>query len=95
MLAHMFVIYIYMILAYYCCRLPACCLHYRLLHSFVAGGVALQLHNNRMGISGFAQWYPFGIKGDGGAQSKKKGGGGPYQKADENMLFRFKIGERD
>ena len=57
--------------------------------------MALQLHNNRMGISGFAQWYPFGIKGDGGAQSKKKGGGGPYQKADENMLFRFKIVERD
>ena len=52
--------------------------------SYGIGGMALQLHSNRMGISGFAQWYPFGIK------SLKKGS---YQKADENILYRFRIKE--
>jgi hypothetical protein len=44
-------------------------------------GVGINLHNNRMGISGFAQWYPFGV-------------GSRYQKQDETAQFRFVIEER-
>ena len=51
--------------------------------SFGVGGMAFQLHSNRMGISGFAQWYPFGIKGK-----------GTYQEDDENILYRFSVSEQ-
>jgi hypothetical protein len=40
-----------------------------------------------MGISGFSQWYPFGIKG-------REGHRGTYQAADENLLYRFTLFER-
>jgi len=44
-------------------------------------GLGINLHNNRMGISGFAEWYPFGV-------------GDRYQKQDETAQFRFVIEER-
>merc|ERR1711924_84600 len=44
-------------------------------------GLGINLHNNRMGISGFAQWYPFGL-------------GSRSQKQDETGKFRFVIEER-
>ena len=44
------------------------------------GGMGINLHNNRMGISGFAEWYPFGV-------------GSRYQKQDETAQFRFAIEE--
>jgi len=47
----------------------------------VIRGLGINLHNNRMGISGFAQWYPFGV-------------GIRYQKQDETAQFRFQIEER-
>ena len=37
--------------------------------------------NYVMGISGFAQWYPLGIKGLN------------YQQQDENLLYRFTLSE--
>ena len=43
-------------------------------------GLGINLYNNRMGISGFAQWYPFGV-------------GNRYQKQDETAQFRFMIKE--
>ena len=49
--------------------------------SMVIDGLGLNLHNNRIGISGFPQWYPFGL-------------GERYQKKDETMQFRFVIEER-
>ena len=39
-------------------------------------GMAVNLLNNLMPISGFPQWYPFGV-------------GGSYQKEDEASVFRF------
>lgn len=39
-------------------------------------GMAFNLYNNLMPISGFAQWYPFGV-------------GEWYQKQDEISTFRF------
>ena len=44
-------------------------------------GLGFNLHNNRFAISGFPQWYPFGI-------------GENYQKQDETAQFRFSIEER-
>lgn len=44
-------------------------------------GLGINLHNNRMGISGFAEWYPFGV-------------GDRYQKQDETGQFRFVIEEQ-
>lgn len=41
-------------------------------------GMALNLYNNLMPISGYAQWYPFGT-------------GEFYQKEDESMSFRFRL----
>ena len=41
-------------------------------------GMALNLYNNLMPISGYAQWYPFGT-------------GEFYQRADESMSFRFRL----
>ena len=41
-------------------------------------GMAINLYNNLMPISGFAQWYPFGV-------------GDFYQEADESMSFRFRL----
>lgn len=41
-------------------------------------GMALNLYNNLMPISGYAQWYPFGT-------------GAFYQKQDESMSFRFRL----
>ena len=41
-------------------------------------GVAFSLMQNLMPISGFNQWYPFGV-------------GKHYQKQDENSLFRFAV----
>ena len=40
-------------------------------------GMAINLYNNLMPISGFAEWYPYGT-------------GKFYQKADEAMSFRFR-----
>ena len=51
------------------------------LNDTMIDGVGINLHNNRMGISGFAQWYPFGV-------------GGRYQEQDETGQFRFVIEER-
>jgi hypothetical protein len=44
-------------------------------------GFGINMHNNRFTISGFPQWYPFGV-------------GDRYQKEDETMKFRFLIEER-
>ena len=44
-------------------------------------GIGINLHNNRQGISGFPEWYPFGV-------------GKRYQKQDETAQFRFVIEER-
>ena len=44
-------------------------------------GFGINLFNNRLGISGFPQWYPFGL-------------GERYQKKDETTQFRFVIEER-
>jgi hypothetical protein len=44
-------------------------------------GLGINLHNNRFTISGFPQWYPFGV-------------GDRYQEQDEAMKFRFLIEER-
>ena len=41
-------------------------------------GVAFSLQQNLMPISGFAQWYPFGV-------------GAAYQAQDEAALFRFEL----
>ena len=41
-------------------------------------GMGFNLYNNLMPISGFAQWYPFGV-------------GKFYQKEDESMSFRFRL----
>ena len=55
------------------------------------GGMSIQLHSNRMGISGFADWYPFGIKcSDFECKFLKKG---YYQEEDENILYRFVVRE--
>jgi len=43
-------------------------------------GLAVNLYNNLMPISGFAQWYPFGV-------------GDWYQTDDESATFRFVIRE--
>ena len=56
-------------------------------HTRGVGGMAIQLHCNTMGISGFAQWYPFGTKSEVPHKST-------YEKADENILFRFRIREQ-
>ena len=45
-------------------------------------GMAFNLYNNLMPISGFAQWYPFGAKGT-----------EFYQEKDEASLFRFRLSE--
>ena len=66
-----------------------CCPTAHSCRSFGVGGMALQLHANRMGISGFPQWYPFGIK-----SSHPLLKPGSYQKADENMLYRVVIREQ-
>ena len=44
-------------------------------------GLGINLFNNRLGISGFPQWYPFGL-------------GDRYQARDETTQFRFVIEER-
>ena len=44
-------------------------------------GVGINLHANRFTISGYPQWFPFGI-------------GERYQSQDENVQFRFVIEER-
>ena len=44
-------------------------------------GLGVNLYNNRMGISGFPLWYPFGF-------------GESYQRLDETTRFRFFIEER-
>jgi len=44
-------------------------------------GMGINLHNNKMGISGFAMWYPFGVDER-------------YQKQDETCQFRFVIEEQ-
>ena len=41
-------------------------------------GMAINLYNNLMPISGYAQWWPFGM-------------GQFYQKKDESMSFRFRL----
>jgi len=46
--------------------------------SLNVSGVAVSLVQNLMPISGYAQWYPFGV-------------GENYQKQDENSIFRFKV----
>jgi len=51
------------------------------LNDATIDGVGINLHNNKMGISGFAMWYPFGV-------------GDRYQKQDETCQFRFVIEER-
>ena len=43
-------------------------------------GMGFNLHANRFEISGFAQWYPFGV-------------GDQYQQQDETTQFRFVIEE--
>jgi len=53
----------------------------RLVDDTTIDGLGINLHNNRMGISGFAKWYPFGV-------------GDRYQKQDETCQFRFVIEER-
>lgn len=53
----------------------------RLVDDAAIDGLGINLHNNRMGISGFARWYPFGV-------------GDRYQKQDETCQFRFVIEER-
>ena len=44
-------------------------------------GLGINMHTNRMGTSGFAEWYPFGV-------------GAAYQKQDETCQFRFVIEEK-
>jgi len=44
----------------------------------LVGGMAFSLQHNLMPISGFAQWYPFGV-------------GNYYQRQDEASLFRFEL----
>ena len=54
----------------------------------------LPLRNNvvyRMEISGFAQWYPFGIQT---AHPLLHPHLAPYQYADENILYRFELREQ-
>ena len=60
-------------------------------HTPGVGGMGLQLHSNRMGISGFAQWYPFGIKSP---YPRLHPHLAPYQEADENLLYRFELHEQ-
>ena len=45
-------------------------------------GMAINLHQNFFGISGFPQWFPFGV-------------GDRYQKDDEHLQFRFAIAEEE
>ena len=51
------------------------------VHDVMIAGLGFNLYNNRMGISGYAEWYPFGV-------------GDRYQKEDETALFRFRIEEK-
>ena len=51
------------------------------LEDHMISGLGLTLHHNRMDISGFPQWYPFGV-------------GERYQKQDETTSFRFVLEER-
>ena len=51
------------------------------LNDTMIDGMGINLHNNKMGISGFAQWYPFGV-------------GRLYQGQDESAKFRFVLEER-
>ena len=44
----------------------------------LVSGMAFSLQHNLMPISGFAQWYPFGV-------------GSQYQQQDEASLFRFEL----
>ena len=53
----------------------------RQLSDAMIDGLGFNLHNNRFTISGFPQWYPFGV-------------GGLYQKHDETTQFRFVLEER-
>ena len=52
----------------------------RQLNNSMIGGMGIKLHSNRFTISGFAQWYPFGI-------------GGQFQSQDSEEQFRFVIEE--
>ena len=45
-------------------------------------GLGISLYANLFTISGYPQWYPFGIVGSN------------YQEADETTMFRFSIEER-
>ena len=45
-------------------------------------GLGVSLYANLFTISGYPQWYPFGIVGSN------------YQAADETTLFRFSIEEK-
>ena len=51
------------------------------LNDTMIDGLGINLHQNRMTISGFPQWYPIGV-------------GALYQKKDETTQFRFVIEER-
>lgn len=51
------------------------------LNDSMIDGMGVNLHSNRFTISGFPQWYPFGV-------------GDRYQKQDDTTQFRFVIEEK-